>query len=57
MNLNGTNQEVPIQGQTEYTFKIKVSKAGRNDITVEAFTEIEGEEVSQTASGYINYGN
>jgi len=57
VNLNGTNQEVPIQGQTEYTFKIKVSKAGRNDITVEAFTEIEGEEVSQTASGYINYGN
>lgn len=56
VNLNGTIQEVPTQGQTEYTFKVKVSRAGRNDITVEAFTEIEGEEVSQTASGYINYG-
>ena len=56
--LNGTEQVIDLSGQQIYekSYSVEVTKTGRNDITVEAYTIVEGEEIYETNTGFINYG-
>ena len=57
IDLNGEQRTVDIpDNQTEHTEYVQVTKQGRNDIKVTAYTMIEGREESETAEGYVNYG-
>ena len=55
--LNGEQRTVNIPNNaTSHREVVQVTKQGRNDIKVTAYTMIEGEENSETAEGYVNYG-
>lgn len=55
--LNGEQRTVNIPNNaTSHREEVQVTKQGRNDIKVTAYTMIEGEENSETAEGYVNYG-
>lgn len=57
VTFNGQTQTIDItDGATTYEHRQQVTQPGRNDISITAYTNIEGEEVSQTAEGYVNYG-
>lgn len=57
VTFNGETQTINItDNATTYEHRQQVTKAGRNDIMIKAYTNIEGQEVSQTAEGYVNYG-
>ena len=55
--LNGEQRTINVPNNaTEYTETVQVTQQGRNDIKVTAYTMIEGEEISETSEGYVNYG-